>query len=85
MRRYYPGLTDQQERNFETFFGGIRGVRVQLDMSRLEINGATATFAMTGRYDIAYNAGSHGPPHQAVTFQAVAAQAGGAWRLTALR
>ncbi len=78
IRRVYPSLTGDQQRDWEQFFRAARTVKAQLAVARLDLGSGTADVAVSGGLD--FDAGG-GTQHQPMSFRATAALENGAWRL----
>jgi serine/threonine-protein kinase len=83
IRRLYPGITAQQQQEWEQFFRMVKAVKARLAISRLELSGETADLAVTGSYE--YDGGGGRSVRQPASFQATAARDGGTWRLRTVR
>jgi len=82
IRRLYPSLTSDQQRDWEQFFHAARNVRAQLTVTRLDVNGAAADVTVGGSLE--YDTGN-GTQHQPMSFHASAALENGVWRLRSVR
>ena len=82
IRRVYPALSAEQQRDWEQFFRSVSAIRAQLAIVRQDVSGGGATLGVSGTYD--YEAGGR-QQHQDVSFRATAALDAGAWKLTSVR
>jgi eukaryotic-like serine/threonine-protein kinase len=83
IRRVNPGLTSDQQRNFEAFFQNARNVNVTFRITNLESSGASADARLVGSFDYvnAENREQRLPVSLAATFH----REGNAWRLASAR
>ncbi|HEX9129325.1 MAG TPA: protein kinase, partial [Gemmatimonadaceae bacterium] len=79
IRRVNPGLTSDQQRNFEAFFQNARNVNVTFRITNLESTGASADARLVGSFDYVNteNREQRLPVSLAATFR----HEGSAWRL----
>jgi hypothetical protein len=82
IRRVYPALTSEQQKDWEQFFRSVSDIKADLAIVRQDVTGSSATLAVAGTYD--YQAGGRAQ-HQDVSFRATAAMDAGAWKLTSVR
>ena len=82
IRGVYPGLTASQQQGWERFFQTVRSVRANLAITRLQVNGATATLAVQGAYEYDTEAGQQRQP---ANFTATAVRDADGWRLQTVR
>jgi hypothetical protein len=83
IRRVNPGLTSDQQRNFEAFFQNARSVNVTFRITNLESTGASADARLVGSFDYVNteNREQRLPVSLAATFR----HEGSAWRLVSVR
>ena len=83
IRRINPGLTSDQQRNFEAFFQNARNVNVTFRITNLESTGASADARLVGSFDYVNieNREQRLPVSLAATFR----HEGSAWRLVSVR
>jgi len=83
MRRDYPGLTSEQQRNFENFFQGVRSLNVTFRVANVEASGSSVDARLEGNYAFVTTEGrtERKPVSFAVTFR----YDGKGWRLVAMR
>jgi serine/threonine-protein kinase len=83
IRRVNPGLTSDQQRNFEAFFQNARNVNVTFRITNLESTGASADARLVGSFDYVNteNREQRLPVSLAATFR----HEGSAWRLVSVR
>ena len=82
IRRVYPALTSEQQRDWEQFFRSVSDIKAELAIVRQDVTGSSATLAVAGTYD--YESGGR-TQHQDVSFRATAALDAGSWKLTSVR
>jgi serine/threonine protein kinase len=83
LRRVYPGLTAEQQRNFEQFFRIARTINVTLRLANVESSGESADGRLIGNYEFVTNEGR--TEHQSVAWAVTFRHDGGAWRLISAR
>jgi serine/threonine-protein kinase len=83
LRRAYPGMTTDQRRAFEDFFGSTRSLRAALAVSDLQVDGASAEARLTGTYEYVTTAGN--TERRPVSFRATLRREGEAWKLMVVR
>jgi len=83
IRRVYPGLTSDQERNFEQFFQSARNINVTFRVANVETSGSSADARLVGTYEYVTSAGK--TERQPVSFAATLRHDGNAWRLVSVR
>jgi hypothetical protein len=83
IRRVNPGLTSDQQRNFEAFFQNARNVNVTFRITNFESSGASADARLVGSFDYVNteNREQRLPVSLAATFR----HEGNAWRLVSVR
>jgi len=83
IRRVNPGLTSDQQRNFEAFFQNARSVNVTFRITNLESSGTSADARLVGSFDYVNteNRDQRLPVSLAATFR----HEGNAWRLVSAR
>jgi serine/threonine protein kinase len=84
IRRIYPGMTAVQERGWQQFFQLVRDVKAQLDLTQLNVSGATANARIAGSYTY-LNSSTGRTEHQPVSFQATLQKAESGWRISEVR
>jgi len=83
LRRVYPGLTSEQQRNFEQFFKIARTINVTLRLANVESSGSSADGRLEGNYEFVTNEGR--TERQSVTWAVTFRHDGNAWRLVSVR
>ena len=83
IRRVYPGLTSDQQRNFEQFFQSARNINVTFRVANVEASGSSADARLVGTYEYVTSAGK--TERQPVSFAATLRHDGNAWRLVSVR
>ncbi len=83
LRRVYPGLTSEQQRNFEQFFRSTRSINVTLRVANVEGSSAAADARLDGSYEFVTLEGR--TERQAVTWAVTFRHDGGSWRLASVR
>ena len=83
IRRVYPGLTSDQQRNFEQFFQSARNINVTFRVANVEASGYSADARLVGTYEYVTSAGK--TERQPVSFAATLRHDGNAWRLVSVR
>ncbi|MDP9202907.1 MAG: protein kinase [Gemmatimonadota bacterium] len=83
IRRVNPGLTSDQQRNFEAFFQNARSVNVTFRITNLESSGASADARLVGSFD--YVNAENREQRLPVTLAATFHRDGNAWRLASAR
>ncbi|MCZ6857006.1 MAG: Ig-like domain-containing protein [Gemmatimonadetes bacterium] len=81
LRRAYPGLTQQQENAWRTFFDNVESLNVTLDITSIDISGDTATADVDAAQ--AYRAGRQ--LSQRSSFRATLERAATGWRITRIQ
>ena len=84
IRRIYPGLSPEQTREWEDFFGGVTDIQVELQVTDLKVAGDAAEAGLAGVYVFA-NPSTHRTQREPVTFQASLRREGTRWRIASLR
>src|SRR5262249_14980366 len=84
IRRVYPGISSDQEQGLRSAFESMRGLRVTLAVSDLQIDGDAARAMLTGAYEF-YNTSKRRDERQPVTFRATMERRDGSWRITSTR
>ncbi len=84
IRRIYPGLSPEQTREWEDFFGGVTDIQVELRVTDLKVAGDAAEAGLAGVYVFA-NPSTHRIQREPVTFQASLRREGTRWRIASLR
>jgi serine/threonine protein kinase len=83
LRRVYPGLTSEQQRNFEQFFKIARSINVTLRLANVESSGSSAEGRLEGSYEFVTNEGR--TERQSVAWAVTFRHDGSAWRLVSAR
>jgi len=83
IRRVYPGLTSDQQRNFEQFFQSARNINVTFRVANVEASGSSADARLVGTYEYVTSAGK--TERQPVSFAATLRHDGNTWRLVSVR
>ena len=83
LRRVYPGLTSEQQRNFEQFFKIARSINVTLRLANVESSGSSADGRVEGNYEFVTNEGR--TERQSVAWTVTFRHDGNAWRLLSAR
>jgi hypothetical protein len=83
IRRVNPGLTSDQQRNFEAFFQNARSVNVTFRITNFESSGASADARLVGSFD--YVNAENREQRLPVTLAATFHREGNAWRLASAR
>ena len=83
LRRVYPGLTSEQQRNFEQFFKIARSINVTLRLANVESSGSSADGRVEGNYEFVTNEGR--TERQSVAWAVTFRHDGNAWRLVSAR
>ncbi|HEX9248143.1 MAG TPA: hypothetical protein VF856_01520, partial [Gemmatimonadaceae bacterium] len=83
IRRVNPGLTSDQQRNFEAFFQNARNVNVTFRITNLESSGASADARLVGSFD--YVNTENREQRLPVSLAATLRREGNAWRLVSVR
>ena len=84
IRRIYPGLSPEQTREWEDFFGGVTDIQVELQVTDLKVAGDAAEAGLAGVY-VFTNPSTHRTQREPVTFQASLRREGTRWRIASLR
>ena len=83
LRRVYPGLTSEQQRNFEQFFRSTRSINVTLRVANVEGSSTAADARLDGSYEFVTLEGR--TERQAVSWAVTFRHDGGSWRLASVR
>jgi serine/threonine-protein kinase len=83
IRRVNPGLTSDQQRNFEAFFQNARSVNVTFRITNFESSGTSADARLVGSFD--YVNTENRDQRLPVTLAATFRHEGNAWRLVSAR
>jgi serine/threonine protein kinase len=83
IRRVNPGLTSDQQRNFEAFFQNARSVNVTFRITNLESSGTSADARLVGSFD--YVNAENREQRLPVTLAATFHREGNTWRLASAR
>ena len=80
VRAAFPGISPEQLKGFENYFGLCKQLQATLVLGAVEIRESTADGRVNGRYEC-----NGRPERQAVAFRASFERDGGRWRLVATR
>ncbi len=80
LKRVYPGMTAEQQKGWEQFFGTVRDVKSQLNIQRADISGDVSSALVTGSYTYV-NGSTHRTEQQQISFRAIMHRSAGAWRI----
>jgi outer membrane biosynthesis protein TonB len=83
LRRVYPGLSSDQQRNFEQFFRNTRSINVTLRVANVEGSRAAADARLDGSYEFVTLEGR--TERQAVSWAVTFRHDGNSWRLASVR
>lgn len=83
VRRLYPGITTQQQDNFQQFFDATQSLRVTFRISQLTLAGDAADVRVTGTYE--YRTARGRTELQPVSFSASLRRSSDGWRLLSVR
>ncbi|HEU4996059.1 MAG TPA: protein kinase [Gemmatimonadaceae bacterium] len=83
IRRIYPGITQQQQSAWESFFASVRSMTANLEVSALDVNGNNAVAHLTGQYQYVNRNGR--AERQPASFEAVLVRDGDRWKLQTIR
>ncbi|MFL5616936.1 MAG: protein kinase domain-containing protein [Gemmatimonadaceae bacterium] len=83
IRRVYPGMTGEQQRNFEQFFESARNINVTFRVAGVEGTASAAEVRVTGRYQ--YESSTGHTEREPVGFAAALRKDGSTWRLVSVR
>ena len=83
VRRVYPEMTSAQQSAWESFFGSVRSMTANFDVSSLDVSGSSAVAKMTGSYEFVTRAGRN--ERQPASFEATFVRDGDRWRLQQVR
>jgi serine/threonine protein kinase len=83
IRREFPGLTSEQLRRFEQFFGGARSINATFRVTGVESSGASAVARLEGVYAFVTNEGVN--ERQPVSFTVMLRPEGKGWHLVSMR
>jgi serine/threonine protein kinase len=84
VRRAYPGLTPAQQQGWKELFESVRGLRVTLSVTALNVAGGTAEAIVSGVYEY-QNATTGRAERRPATFRATLVPDLTGWRLSAIR
>jgi len=84
VRQAYPGLTDQQARNWEQFFRAVDAVKVRLEMTRLDVRGDSGQAELAGVY-VFQDPGTHRTREDSVSLHSTVRRDGKVWRIEGVR
>ena len=84
IRRAYPGLTQDQALEWERFFGAVRDVSVELQVTRLDVRGDQAEAELAGAYAFT-DPGTRRPRRDEVHLHAGLRRDARGWRIETLR
>jgi serine/threonine protein kinase len=80
LKRVYPGMTAEQQKGWEQFFGTVRDIKSQLNIQRADISGDVGSALVAGSYTY-MNGSTRRTEQQQVSFRAIMHRSGGAWRI----
>jgi len=83
LKRTYPGITRQQQQAFTDFFASIRSLQATLNVTSLDVDGATADAKLGGTYEFVNSGGR--TQRQVVSFQAQLRRDATGWKLISIR
>ena len=83
VRKVYPGMTPQQQSQWDAFFGSVRSISATLDISSLEFSANSAVARLAGAYEYITRAGRS--ERQPATFEATFQRDGDRWILQRVR
>jgi serine/threonine-protein kinase len=83
VRRAYPGISGDQARGFQQFFGSTRNINVTFSVTGLDVNGNTAEAHLVGTYE--YTSSDGRTQRQPVNFSASFRRDGTEWSLRSVR
>jgi hypothetical protein len=84
LRRVYPDMTAAQQRGWEQFFQGVRDVKAQLSVARLEVGDGSAEAQVTGTYTY-LNSSTRRTERQPVAFRVTFRRDAAGWRISQVR
>ena len=84
LREAYPGLTPEQQRAWETFFGNVRDLQTTLQIETLKVEGPIAEVRVNGAYAY-HNRSLNRDERTPISFEAVLTRNREGWRLDAIR
>jgi ketosteroid isomerase-like protein len=84
LKRVYAGMTADQQKGWEQFFGTVRGIKSQLNIRRADISGDVSSALVTGTYTYV-NGSTRQTEQQQVSFRAIMRRTGGNWRIIEVR
>jgi hypothetical protein len=84
IRRAYPGLTDDQARDWLRFFGAVKDLKVTLRVARLELHGDTGEADLAGVYTFT-DPGTRRLRQDSVSFHSTVRRDARGWRIEAVR
>jgi hypothetical protein len=84
VRQAYPGLSDQQARDWEQFFRAVDAVKVRLEMTRLDVRGDSGQAELAGVY-VFQDPGTHRTREDSVSLHSSVRRDGKGWRIEAVR
>ena len=83
VRRAYPGLSAQQQQDWEGFFKAVRNLKANLSVGNVDVKDNTAEAVVSGVYEFD-NATTGRFERRPVTFRASLVSDAGAWRLSTI-
>ena len=84
IRRVYPGMSVEQQRGWEQFFGTVREVKATLSLGQLDLQGSSAEAQVAGSY--AYlNTSTHRTEQRPVSFHMTFRRDSSGWRIAEVR
>jgi len=83
IRRVNPGLTSDQQRNFEAFFQSARNINVTFRVTNIESSGTSGEARLVGGFD--YTNAENRTERLPVSFAATFRHEGNTWRIVSVR
>ena len=84
IRQAYPGLTDDQSRDWQRFFGAVKDLKVALHVTRLDVRGDAGDVDLAGVYTFT-DPGTRRLRQDSVSFHSTVRRDARGWRIEALR
>jgi serine/threonine-protein kinase len=84
IKRVYPGMSPRQALDWEQFFQAVDDIKVQLDVTGLDVAGNTAQAQLSGVYNFT-DPGTHRARRENVSFVAAFQRDGGRWLIQSVR
>jgi serine/threonine-protein kinase len=83
IRTVYPGISEEQQRGFRSFFATVRGLKATFSVGTVSVDGNTASAPVSGSYD--YTDATGKLLHQTLGFRATFRRDGTRWRISSTR